>query len=392
MYKDINFLDLHIHTKYSMASSKYGDLYAFSESAKRKGIDIIGTGDAFIEEQINNIKKLLKEESNGIYIYNNQKFMLTVEVSLIYKEFDKTRKVHLLNVFKTLDDIIAVKKILKNYGKIESDGRPIFKLSVRDYVNIIKNRNNDTIIIPAHIWTPHFGIMGSKSGYDKLSETVENTNVFSALETGLSSDIEMNKLFYEGKDFNFVSFSDAHSPEKLGREATLIKSKKIEFDIIKNAFERKNNNLYGTIEFYPEEGKYFASGHRKCGYFTLKNETICPVCNKPLTEGVIGRIQRLSNNKTFEYNKNVFYSLPLEDILKHIKKKTGIKKSLKNIKLDLSNSIPEMYLKTFASINEIEDILGEYGAEFFDKMKKKKLSFIPGHDGVYGELSIKEDK
>ncbi|MDY6788023.1 MAG: endonuclease Q family protein, partial [candidate division WOR-3 bacterium] len=263
--QEIAFMDLHLHTKYSLACSKYADIDGYSREAKLKGIDILGTGDIFREEQLLEAESRLQVCGNGIYMYNEVKFFITVEVSLIYREFDATRKVHLLLVLSSFERVRRIKSIIDRYGKLESDGRPILKLSVREFTDIVKNEDPLSIIIPAHVWTPHFGIMGKKSGYEDIADAIDDMSVFSAMETGLSSDPDMNRMYGKFADYSLVSFSDAHSPGKLGREATVLSTDDMDIALLKSAFEEGNEMLRGTVEFYPQEGKYFASGHRKCG-------------------------------------------------------------------------------------------------------------------------------
>ncbi len=391
MYKDIAVLDLHIHTKYSIACSRDADLEGYSQLGLKKGIDYLGTGDMFKSEHLDDMKKHLSECDKGVYEYHKQKFFITGEISLIYREHDIVKKVHLLLILSSVKSAYALKKIFSAYGKLESNGRPILKISVRDAVRMVKDLDNDAIIIPAHIWTPHFGILGKKSGYDSLHESIEHIEYFSALETGLSSDPAMNRYVEELDVFNLVSFSDAHSPGRIGREFTYVKSKGLNINTLKDALENKNDMLIGTAEFYPQEGKYFASGHRKCNYSTLNNEHICPVCNKTLTDGVMSRIKQLSSRKSpIAHNKEVIYVLPLELIAKMLKKRK-MGKSEKSILKILGDAMPESHLKAFADKIEIDRIL-PYGIGYMiEKIRKGKLKFNPGFDGVYGQPVFKEE-
>ena len=392
MYENITVLDLHIHTKYSIACSKDADLKGYAGLGKLKGIDILGTGDMFKKEHLDDMKKHLIPEEKGIYKYNDQKFMLSGELSLIYRESGIVKKVHILLILSSIEAIDKIKKKILPFGKIESTGRPILKLSTENLIDLVKNNDADSIIIPAHIWTPHFGILGRKSGYDRLSHAVKNPKEFSAMETGLSSDPEMNRYIEELDNFNMVSFSDAHSPGKLAREFTMIKGNELDIDIIRNAFENKNDKLIGTAEFYPEEGKYYASGHRKCNYYTLDENEICPICKKPLTDGVLKRIKALSGRKKpIKHNKQTIYTLPFDRIVRYIKKqKMGT--SLKSIRKKLIDNIPETHLTAFMNGKEIDRTIPYSIGYFVEKIRNRELEFNPGYDGVYGEPIIREVK
>lgn len=390
--QEIAFMDLHLHTKYSLACSKYADIDGYSREAKLKGIDILGTGDIFREEQLLEAESRLQVCGNGIYMYNEVKFFITVEVSLIYREFDATRKVHLLLVLSSFERVRRIKSIIDRYGKLESDGRPILKLSVREFTDIVKNEDPLSIIIPAHVWTPHFGIMGKKSGYEDIADAIDDMSVFSAMETGLSSDPDMNRMYGKFADYSLVSFSDAHSPGKLGREATVLSTDDMDIALLKSAFEEGNEMLRGTVEFYPQEGKYFASGHRKCGYFTLDSHGKCPVCGRELTEGVFARISSKTAGRQAVHDKEVYYTVPLIEIARYIKKRDNMTKAMKTIESEILHSIDEMYMKTIADPEEIDMLTGYQIGSLIERVRNGNLEFKAGYDGKFGEPVFKEDQ
>lgn len=392
MYKGIAVLDLHLHTKYSIACSKNADLHGYALLGRRKGIDYLGTGDMFKEEHLNDMKKHLSPVKFGVYQYNEQKFFLTGEISLIYRDNGIVKKVHLLLILSSIDRIIQLKKKLSAFGKIESDGRPILKLSVSHAVKLIKDIDNDSIIIPAHIWTPHFGILGRKSGYDSLHDAVDDVAFFSAVETGLSSDPAMNRMVKELNSINLVSFSDAHSPDKIGREFTMIKAGDIDINILKHALEGSNDMLAGTGEFYPQEGKYYASGHRKCHYVSTRGNSICPVCGKPLTQGVLSRVQALAKNgEGTMHDKDVVYMIPVDLIARYVKKKK-MEKSIKAAAEILNSAMPFTHLMAFADRKEIDRVI-PYGIGYLiEEIRKGTIRFHPGYDGIYGEPIFEEEE
>ena len=305
--------DLHIHSRFSMATSKEGTPENLDFWARKKGISLIGTGDFTHPVWREELKERLVSEGNGLYRLRDAyvkeesrkfpgegtRFVVSGEISSIYKKNGKTRKVHNVILLPSLEAADAMAQRLEKIGNIHSDGRPILGLDSHDLLEMMLEVSEEGIYIPAHIWTPHFSLFGAKSGFDTIEDCFEElTPYIHALETGLSSDPSMNWQISALDGYQLVSHSDAHSPSKLGREADLLDielSYQGLWDAVQNG-----KGLEGTIEFFPEEGKYHFDGHRKCGVCLSPKESemyngICPVCGKKLTMGVDHRILQLSD-------------------------------------------------------------------------------------------------
>lgn len=309
--------DLHIHSKYSRATSKDAVLEALELWAGYKGIDLIGTGDFTHPAWRNELKEKLEPAEDGFYrlkkefcrkpdrtneIERQPRFIVTGEISSIYKKNNKVRKIHNLILLPSLEAAEVLSQKLSLIGNIHSDGRPILGLDSRSLLEITLETSPNAVFIPAHIWTPHFSLFGAFSGFDKIEECFEDlTPHIHALETGLSSDPAMNWRVSALDRFTLVSNSDAHSPQKLGREANLIDGE-FSYMGLKNSIETSNGFL-GTIEFFPEEGKYHFDGHRNCKLCLSPEETKrlggkCPVCGKKITIGVQYRVNELADRET----------------------------------------------------------------------------------------------
>ena len=310
--------DLHIHSKYSRATSKKLDLEHLYIWAQKKGLDLIGTGDFTYPQWFAELEEKLVPEGNGLFRLKEEvarplkarvppacrrevRFALQTEISNIYKFGDKVRKVHNVVMFPDLESAGAFGARLGRIGNVTSDGRPILGLDSRDLLEIALECSPETIFIPAHIWTPWFSALGSKSGFDSIEECYRDlTGHIHAVETGLSSDPPMNWRVSSLDRFFLVSNSDAHSPDRLGREATLFDCGLSYYDMLDNM--RAGSGVAGTLEFFPEEGKYHLDGHRKCGTRlepeeTLAHDGLCPVCGRPVTVGVLNRVVKLADRK-----------------------------------------------------------------------------------------------
>lgn len=333
------YADLHIHSKYSRATSKSCNLEKLALWAARKGLSVTSTGDFTHPAWFNEIKEKLVPAGGGAFrlkpeieaqIFPNGnpvRFILSVEISTIYKKWDRTRKVHHVIFAPSLEVADNFRQRLGAIGNIVSDGRPILGLDSRDLLEIALESGEGSFLIPAHIWTPWFSVLGSKSGFDSIEDCYGDLaeHIF-AVETGLSSDPEMNWRVSKLDKYRLVSNSDAHSPAKLAREATVFDTEPDYYSIM-NAL-KTGSGYVGTVEFFPEEGKYHEDGHRKCNVCLTPDETrklngICPVCGKPLTIGVNYRVCELADrpmdNIIVPKTAGQVYSLvPLPEILSEI--------------------------------------------------------------------------
>ncbi len=403
--------DLHIHSKFSRATSQDMIPELLEKTAFFKKINIIGTGDCTHRGWIKELQeKLQPAEKTGLFRvkpkysliadkWSSQKgpyFMLTGEISSIYKDSYKTRKIHSLLLVPNF--IIAKKVInkLSKIGNIDYDGRPIIGISAYDLAKIFWDEDEFCEVIPAHIWTPWFSIFGSKSGYDDLKDCYkEKSYKIHALETGLSSDPRMNWMISKLDKYTLISNSDAHSLNNIGREATVFDLDTIEYKNIINSIRTKKG-FVGTIEFFPEEGKYHNDGHSSCKVNqspleSKKLKNICPACGKPLTLGVFHRINALSNqkeNKSCAKNHKVWYIIPLIELLSELYK---VKKPSKKVILvyqSLVERMSEFDILIFASKQKLNNIISPELTEMILRMRDQKVFRIPGYDGVYGKIYI----
>lgn len=333
--------DLHIHSRYSRATSRdctpeYLDLWA-----RKKGIDIIGTGDFTHPAWRSELTEKLEPAEDGLYVLKKEyrletegvpegepRFVVTGEISSIYKKGERVRKVHSLLLLPGLEEAEALARRLELIGNIHSDGRPILGIPCRDLLEIMLETSPKGIYVPAHIWTPHFSLFGAFSGFDAIEECFEDlTPHIHALETGLSSDPPMNWRVSALDRFHLISNSDAHSPAKLGREANLFDIE-LSYEGLAGAIQ-EGKGLTGTIEFFPEEGKYHFDGHRKCGLCISPSETAeygskCPVCGKKITIGVLNRVEQLADREEGYVLKEARSFESLVPLLEVIAASTGI--------------------------------------------------------------------
>lgn len=412
--------DLHIHSRFSRATSKNLTLRNIASYACIKGIQLVGTGDITHPKWLEEISdELLYNEHSGFYQLKNPltpqdiaeqtnihtdeirfqpQFILQGEVSCIYKKNGATRKNHQIIFAPTIDEAKKLNAKLAQIGNLAADGRPILGLDAKILLEIIlasaQHSDKQNYLIPAHIWTPWFSIFGSKSGFYSLEECFEDlTKEIFALETGLSSDPPMNRLWSALDNCTLISNSDAHSGENLGREVNIFHSAptyKSLFDALKN----KNDLFYGTVEFYPEEGKYFADGHRNCNICFLpkeskKHHNICPVCGKPLTIGVLNRVEELADRKTPLAAKQQFEScIPLKEILSEIFHVGAKSKQIHAHYEKLINFFSsELDILQNVPIDEITEINAPL-ASAIHAMRANTIQKICGYDGEYGKIKI----
>ncbi len=407
--------DLHLHSHYSRATSKDLNLESLYQWARIKGINLIGTGDFTHPAWFKEIKEKLEPDGHGFYKLKNPpkdpaipglkvhdidvRFCLTVEISSIYKYGERVRKNHNCVYAPDFETVARINAKLASIGNLEADGRPILGLPSRDLLEIVLESSPDAHLIPAHVWTPWFSTLGSKAGYDSIKECFRDlSNHIFALETGLSSDPEMNWKLSMLDRYTLVSNSDAHSPQKLGREANLFNTElsyRGMFDALKN-----HQGFLGTYEFFPEEGKYHHDGHRKCGISlepeeSLKYNNLCPVCGKPLTVGVLHRVEKLADRKKPERPAGApdfHYIIPLPEILAEIK---GVGPASKKVQQAFQQTISafgnEFSLLKQVPIQDIEKQSGPVIAEAIRRMREQEVNPQAGYDGLYGTIKIFEE-
>ena len=410
--------DFHIHSHFSIATSKQLIPEYLDYWAKLKGITVIGTGDFTHPGWIKELKEKLEPAEQGLFKLKKEyllnlpnfknlasfkerevRFLLTSEISSIYKKNGKVRKVH--NVifspdFETVEKI--QQSLIKIGGNITSDGRPILGLDSRNLLEICLKASENIFFVPAHIWTPWFSVLGDKSGFDTIEECFEDLteNIF-AVETGLSSNPPMNWICSFLDKFTLISNSDAHSPEKLGRNANRFDTE-LSYNAITNALKIGNpKEFLGTIDLFPQEGKYHYDGHRKCGICwdpleTLKNERICPVCGKKVTVGVMNRVVQLSDRD--EYRKNIipFQSIiPLKEIISEIEgvgpNSKKVSKIYFNILQNLGSELDILLDLPIEKIKEFDQIY----AEAIKRMRNNGIYIQEGFDGEFGIIKVFHD-
>ncbi|MBU1127094.1 MAG: endonuclease Q family protein [Patescibacteria group bacterium] len=399
--------DLHFHSKYSRAVSKNMIIEEMSAWARIKGIDLLAIPDWTHSLWMREVKTQVVETNQGTFSLKEDKkgtkFLLSTEISSIYSQDGKTRRIHnlVLSPSFSISEKIS-KELLKRGANLSSDGRPIIGLSAIELADLVFSISKKAMIIPAHIWTPWFSLFGSRSGFDSLKECFGKfeDQIF-AVETGLSSDPAMNWRVKELDRRAILSFSDAHSPSKIGREATCFDLKKedLAYDNLTRAI--KTNKIDYTIEFYPEEGKYHFTGHRKCNLVQSPEETkrlgaVCPVCGKALTVGVMHRVEELSSRPEGFKPKNrpaFKMTVPLAEILSEVLEVGPTSKKVNNEYFRLINELgPEFKILLEIDLKEIRKIAGEKLAEAIKKVRESSIVVNPGYDGVFGKVAIWGEK
>ncbi len=396
--------DLHLHSKYSRACSKDLNIENMEKYGKIKGVTLMGTGDFQHPKWLPELKEKLIEDNSGILKSKTGfPFILTTEISLIYSQGGKGRKVHVVVWVKDFKTADAVQQALLKRGRIDYDGRPIFGISCPDFVDMLKKINEDIEVIPAHAWTPWFGVFGSEGGFDSIEEAfLDKAKYINAIETGLSSDPEMNWRLSKLDRFSLVSFSDSHSywPWRMGRETTVFEFKDLTYDNIIKAIRTKVG-LKGTIEVEPAYGKYHYDGHRNCNISLSPTESnklkkICPKCKRQLTIGVENRVEELAD-RPFGYKKeNAPFSvklIPLSDIISGVIGKSVATKSVWEIYYKLVGKLGSEYdVLRKVPYEELKKEVTHEIAEAIIKSKEQKIRVIPGYDGVYGIPVFDENK
>ncbi len=404
--------DLHVHSRYAYATSKNLSIEHLYEWALIKGIDVVGTGDFTHPLWYQELKDKLLPAGNGFYRLKNLPqessaaglypkgrkihFCLTTEVSCIYTHGGRVRKSHHLIYAPDLETVGLLNKKLSKIGNLSSDGRPILGISARDLLEIVLNTSEECHLIPAHIWTPWFSIFGAKSGYDSVEECFQDLHehIF-ALETGLSSDPAMNWTLSDLDRYTLVSNSDAHSAKNLGREANCLDAE-LSYRGLFSAI-RTRHGFLGTLEFFPEEGKYHYDGHRACKVRLSPAETmncggICPKCGRKLTIGVRHRVEKLADRKTPQRPDGApafRYIIPLPEIIGQIMGKGVHTKSV----AAMYRRIINIFGDEFAFLCEvpIEDIRQKLTKPYdvaIERLRAHEVKRTPGYDGLYGNIHV----
>jgi len=396
-----------MHSHYSRATSKKMDIENIERYGKMKGLNLIGMGDFTHPLWIKEMKDSLTEVSGtGLYRYQDEDifFILSAEISLIYSQENKTRRVHHVLLAPSFEVVDQINAMLSRYGKLEADGRPIFgKFPSFEMVEKMMQISKDIMIIPAHIWTPWYALFGSMSGFDNIKDCFgDQLKHIYALETGMSSDPQMNWRVSQLDKFTLVSNSDSHSPwiNRLGREANVLDTKMTYKDVIDVIKKGDKNKFLYTIETSPSWGKYHWDGHRDCKVSLSPKESkkyndICPVCGKKLTIGVDNRVEQLADRKHGYVKDNAIpfkILLPLTELIAifyntqpYTKKVWGeaeklITKFGSELNVLLESPEEGLSLTTNASI-----------AELILRNREGKLKIQPGYDGVYGKVLLDED-
>jgi len=414
MDKQEIFADLHIHSRFSRACSKDLNIPNLVKWARVKGIDLLGTGDFTHNEWLKELKENLKEK-NGIFWYTDETassesndseekgefpFILSSEISLVYTDKDKGRRVHLVYLAPSFEAVDKINSWLDSIGRRDYDGRPIFKISCRDFVAKMEEIDNRIEVIPAHIWTPWFGIFGSKGGYDGLEEAFKDkVNRIHAIETGISSDPAMNWKIKElcERNISIVSFSDLHSywPWRLGREVTIFK-RDIELTYQSILDQIRENSFIGTIETDPAYGKYHFDGHANCGFSCSPEESRklkgkCPKCGSGLIIGVDYRVDELKSSEADYKDKKRYYTLlPLHEI---ISLALGVGMNSKSV-WKVYNELIERFGNEFEILLRVgkvklaEIVKNELLVDLIMRNREGKIKVKAGYDGVYGVAQI----
>lgn len=400
--------DLHIHSRFSRATSRDGDAPHLDWWARRKGIGLVGTGDFTHPAWRGELRDQLLPAEDGLFTLKPElripdpipgpdpRFLLSVEISSIYKKNGRTRKVHNVILLPTLEAADQLSARLEAIGNIRSDGRPILGLDCKDLLALTLETCPEAEFIPAHIWTPHFSVFGAFSGFDTLEECFEDlTPHIHALETGLSSDPPMNWRVSALDRYTLVSHSDAHSPSKLGREADLLDTG-LSYPELVGAI-RTGTGFSGTLEFFPEEGKYHLDGHRNCRCRLEPAETVkldgkCPVCGKPVTIGVQHRVEELADRPEgfVKANAKPFESLvPLPEVIGASMGCSPTGKRTEEAYFHLLRQLgPEFYILREAPVEDIAREAGPCVAEGIRRLRVGEVQRLGGYDGEFGTVTL----
>ncbi|HEC49996.1 MAG TPA: DNA helicase UvrD [Candidatus Desulfofervidus auxilii] len=393
--------DLHIHSKYSRATSKDMEVTTLYKWAKWKGIKILGTGDFTHPHYLAELKKDLEPLGNGLFKLKNKGdevyFMLTSEVSNIFSAQGKGRRIHTLILAPSFEVVDKINKQFSRRGDLLADGRPTFGFNLKELVKMVLDVSSDCLLVPAHAWTPWYGLLGANGGFDSIEEAFENeTKNIYAIETGLSSDIAMNWRLSALDKISLISNSDAHSPHKIGREANVFTCECDYYEIIDTIKKKDKDRFLCTIEFYPQEGKYHYDGHRKCNVSfspqqTKEHNYLCPVCKQRLTVGVMHRVETLADRPQGFRPPNAIpeiHLIPLEEIIAEAVNRQVGTKTVREEYERLVNHAPEFEILLRLPLDELAHFVPPKILEGIIRVREGNVLITPGFDGVYGEIKI----
>ncbi len=401
--------DLHIHSRYAFACSKALSLDSLSSWAGRKGIDLLATGDFTHPLWAKELRAGLRVDDDGLHSYNGVRFVPGTEISCVYKQGGRTRRIHVLVLMPTLDAADDLTYGLSEHGKLTNDGRPTVSLSARDLMELALDCHPESIVIPAHAWTPWYGVYGSKGGFDSLEECFGDlAPLVTAVESGLSSDPAMNRWVSELDGRSIVSFSDAHSPARLGREMTAMRGE-LSWPALSEAL--RNAGADFTVEFYPEGGKYHYSGHRKCGVVygpadEAAHGTSCPVCGRELTLGVLHRVSELSSRvistdpevgadgwiRSDGWHPPFTRLAPLQEIIAGtMNVGVNARRVVREYNRLTDHFGSELATLLYTSERDLIPAAGESLARAVLAARSGEVYVEPGYDGVYGSVKLMTD-
>ncbi|MBI5193833.1 MAG: DNA helicase UvrD [Nitrospirae bacterium] len=409
--------DFHIHSPYSRATSPDMEIETLNRYAQIKGISVIGTGDFTHPAWFANIQKKLEPAEQGLFklkpefktagdnnvpsiCRSDVRFILSAEISCIYSKNGRTRKVHNLLIVPSFNAAEKINTVLSKIGNLKSDGRPILGLDSKVLLNLTLQSSPDVLFVPAHAWTPHFAVLGSNSGFNSLEECFEElTPHIYAIETGLSSDPLMNWRLSGLDRVAFISNSDAHSPSKLAREANIFNTE-LSYNAIYEAIKTKDKSRFiGTIEYFPEEGKYHLDGHRDCKQRMTPSETkqnngLCLKCGGRVTVGVMHRVDDLADRKEGDMPEGAIpfrRLIPLQEIIAEVYDAGVNTKKVAAMYNKLISALGnELSILQDIPVKEIEDVSTPMIAEGIARVRDGKVKIAPGYDGEYGTISIFE--
>jgi uncharacterized protein (TIGR00375 family) len=385
------------------------DLEHLDKWAKIKGISILGTGDFTHPGWLSELKEKLELTENGFFKLKNSdtgvRFILTGEISCIYSKAGRTRKIHLVIFAPSFEVVDKINTQLSWIGNLKSDGRPILGLDAKELLKIVLDTSEKCLVVPAHIWTPHFSIFGANSGFDSVEECFEelSSNIY-ALETGLSSDPEMNWRLKALDKYTLISNSDAHNPKNLGREANVFEGDELSYRSIieaiklgSKAYSSEAVRLIYTIEFFPQEGKYHFDGHRSCGVRLSPSQTkkanyLCPKCKKPLTIGVMHRVEKLADRPEGFKPQGAIPQKHLIPLAEIIASALGQQKNTKAVDEEYQNLVQrigsEFEILLEIPLSKLQSSLHPKIFEGIKRVREEKIKVLPGYDGEYGKVQI----